>query len=183
MEGLRNLARDARGAVAVEFALVLPLLLLGFLGCLELALLLFIGSSVEAAIFEATRFGTIDDTGAVGRGERVVQVVEERTYGLLDRDRVTLDTLVYRDFADIGQPEPYTDANGNGMRDAGEAFSDINGNAQWDRDMGRAGLGGPGDVVVYRVGYAWGILTPVARRLMGAEIRQTASAAVRNKPF
>ena len=47
---------------------------------------------------------------------------------------------------------------------------DVNGNGQWDADMGEAGLGGPSDVVVYRLTYDWGIITPVMREVMGDSI-------------
>lgn len=50
-------------------------------------------------------------------------------------------------FGDVGKPEPYVDSSpGNGAYDAGEDFTDINGNGQWDSDMGQAGLGGPATV-------------------------------------
>ena len=81
----------------------------------------------------------------------MLEIVADKTYGLLDMDKVQLDTLVYDDFDDIGKPEPFTDENGNGAYDAGEPYGDVNGNGQWDPDMGAVGLGAPGDVVVYRL--------------------------------
>ena len=49
--------------------------------------------------------------------------------------------------------------------------------------MGAAGLGGGGDVVVYRVRYAWGIMTPMIREVIGESIEHISSVAVRNEPF
>ena len=76
-----------------------------------------------------------------------------------------METLVYESFADIGEPEPFTDQDGNAGYNSGEPFVDVNGNGQWDEDMGEAGLGGPSDVVVYRLSYDWGIDHPVHARV------------------
>ena len=97
--------------------------------------------------------------------------------------QVDLDTLIYDSFSDVGKPEPYVDANGNGSWDAGEAYTDVNGNAQWDPDMGEAGLGGPGDIVVYRMTYDWGVVTPMLRDILGGSVRHVSSVAVRNEPW
>jgi Flp pilus assembly pilin Flp len=178
-----SLARCARGATAVEFALILPLLLLTIVGGIEIAIVLFIGSSIEAAVLEASRYGITGTEDGVSRADRVLAIVGQKTYGLLDMDQVNLETLVYASFADIGQPEPYTDQNTNGAYDSGEPYTDVNGNGQWDPDMGAAGLGGPSDVVVYRLSYDWGIVTPVIREILGNSVRHVSSIAVRNEPF
>lgn len=177
------LLRDRRGATAVEFSLVLPLLLLFVVGSAEAAIVLFIGSSIEAAVMEASRYGTTGTEAGVSRAQRVLDIVEANTYGLLDMDSVQMDTLVYESFDDIGRPEPFTDGNGNEAYDDGEDYVDVNGNGQWDADMGVAGLGGPSDVVVYRLRYAWGIVTPVLREVLGQSVTHVSSIAVRNEPF
>ena len=97
-------------------------------------------------------------------------------------DRVAVASLIYPGFEDIGQPEPFDDLNANGTRDATEPFDDINGNGQWDLDMGVTGLGGPGDIVVYSIAYAWPMMTPVIDHIVG-EIDLSSSIAVRNEPF
>ena len=178
-----RLRRCESGATAVEFALVLPLMILVIVGGLEMAIVLFIGSSIEAAVMEASRYGATGTEVGVSRGERVLEIVGGRTYGLLDMDQVDMDTLVYESFADIGQPEPFTDQDGNHVYNSGEPFVDVNGNGQWDADMGAAGLGGPSDVVVYRLSYSWGLVTPMLRELLGESVTHVSSIAVRNEPF
>jgi hypothetical protein len=188
MAAARRLARrllgDSGGMTAIEFAFVLPVFLMFFIGIFEIAIVLFVGSSIEAAVFDVSRFGT---TGGLkpgmSREERVREILAEKTYGLLDMDRVAIDALIYDSFADIGQPEPFTDSNGNAVHDGGEPFVDVNGNGTWDPDMGVAGLGGPDAIVVYRVMYPWGIITPFMRPFLGEEIRHVSSVAVRNEPF
>ena len=145
--------------------------------------MLFIGSSIEAAVIEASRYGITGGEVGMSREERVLDIVQSRTYGLLDMSKVELDTLVYASFADIGDPEPFSDQNGNGSWEVGEPYTDINGNAQWDDDMGAAGLGGPSDIVVYRLSYDWGVVTPMIREIVGGSVRHVSSIAVRNEPY
>lgn len=182
---LRRLCRQEGGATVVEFAFVIPLFLLILFGVIELAIVLFISSSIEAAVVEASRFGITGgtSTGGVSREERVLDIVEQKTYGFVDMDTVELDTLVYESFADIGQPEPFEDDNLNGAYDVGEPFTDVNGNGVWDSDMGLAGLGGPSDVVVYRIRYQWGLITPMMQRAITETVSHVSSVAVRNEPF
>jgi hypothetical protein len=180
---LLALAACTAGATAVEFAVILPLLLLFIIGSIESAIILFIGSSIESAVMEASRYGITGTEAGVSRADKVLEIVEDRTYGLLDMDQVDLETLVYESFADIGEPEPFTDQNGNHLYNSGEPFVDVNGNGQWDPDMGEAGLGGPSDVVVYRLTYDWGVVTPVMRNIIGESVTHVSSIAVRNEPY
>jgi hypothetical protein len=180
---VRGLRRCNEGSTAVEFSLLLPLLLLFIVGSIEMAIVLFIGSSIEAAVMEASRYGVTKPEDGVSRADQVLAIVEARTYGLLDMDQVNLETLVYESFADIGKPEPFEDDNANGTRDSAEGYVDVNGNGQWDADMGEAGLGIGGDVVVYRLSYDWGVVTPFLRESLGDGVRHVSSVAVRNEPF
>jgi Flp pilus assembly pilin Flp len=179
----RRLATCEAGSTAVEFSLILPLLLLFIVGTVEMAINLFIGSSIESAVMEASRYGITGTEAGVSRADKVMEIVADRTYGLIDMDQVDMDTLVYQSFADIGKPEPFTDQNSNNVYNSGEPFVDINGNGQWDADMGKAGLGGPSDVVVYRLTYDWGIITPLMQGIMGESVTHVSSVAVRNEPF
>jgi TadE-like protein len=179
----RALLRCDRGATALEFALILPALLLFIVGSIEAAIILFIGSSIESAVLEASRYGITGTEVGISRQERVLQIVEDRTYGLLDPDTIELETLVYDSFEDIGKPEPLTDDNGNSVWDTGEAYTDVNGNGAWDEDMGEAGLGGAGAVVVYRLTYPWGVVTPMLQQVLGGTVTHVSSIALKNEPF
>ena len=180
---LARLCRCRDGAVSLEFALIALPLTLVLVGFFEFAVVLFLGTALEGASLDAARFGaTGADGGGTSREERVREIVERRTLGLLDSEDLIIETLVYDSFADIGEPEPFTDANGNGVYDEGESFTDVNGNGQWDADMGAAGLGGPGAVVVYDVRYDWPAITPLMAPLLGT-VRLSTSVPVRNEPF
>jgi hypothetical protein len=179
-----RLFRDTGGSTIVEFAIVFPVFILMIIGTIEIAVVIFIGSSIESAVLQASRFGiTGGSSSGVSREERVLDIVGENTYGLVDMESVEISTLVYGSFADIGEPEPFEDDNGSASYDEGEPYTDVNGNGTWDPDMGAAGLGGPNDVVVYSVSYDWGIMTPIMQAILGDSVRHVSSVAVRNEPY
>lgn len=183
MVRLRGLWNDRSGIAALEFALILPVLLVTFFGIVETATVLFIGTTIRSAVGQAARYGVTGAPGTTSREDQVRAIVADNTYGLLDMDKVKIETLVYSSFDNIGKPEPFTDKNGNGVYDLGEPFTDINGSGKWEPDMGKASLGGKNDIVLYRVSYAWGIMTPLLRQIMGESIEHVSSIAVRNEPF
>ena len=183
---VRFLRRNEDGATIVEFALIAPTLMLFVMGIIEVAMVLFVSMLLEGSVREAGRYGI---TGYVYQGfDRIAiirKIVEQNTIGLVDMDKVKIETLTYQSFSAVGQPEPFSDTNGNGQHDAGEAFNDVNGNGTWDDDMGVNGVGGPGDIVIYTITYDWPLLTTFLGDLMGrAGIMQlSASYAVRNEPW
>ena len=180
---LAHLARARDGSSALEFSILAVPFTVLLVGFFELAAVAFLSAALEGAALQASRFGTIGSSpDGQSRSAQVRDVIVQRTLGLLDGEHLTIETLVYDEFADIGDPEPYTDSNGNGSFDQGESFTDVNGNGQWDADMGAAGLGGPDAVVVYHVTYDWPAMTPLMRPIIGT-IRLSASVPVRNEPF
>jgi len=178
-------ASDA-GSPAVEFAFAAPVAAMMVAGTIEFGMVLFTTTLMESAMRDAARYGI---TGAEvtdqSRVERITQIVSERTLGLVDMTAADVQVLVYPGFADIGQGETYVDGDASGSYDVGETFTDSNGNGVWDADMGVAGAGGAGDVVVYRLSYDWPLLTPLAGSVIGSggTFPLTASIAVRNEPW
>lgn len=183
----RRLRGDSTGAAALEFGFVAPVLIMAVLGIMELGMILFVTSLLEGSVRTAARFGITGYAPAsVSREEQIRDILEENTAGLIDMAEVTFTQYVYENFADIGKPEPYVDDSpANGSYDAGESYQDVNGNGQWDADMGVAGVGGPGAVVIYKVSYDWPLLTPYLADILGegGKIPLEASIVVRNEPF
>jgi hypothetical protein len=173
-----------RGQAIVEFAFLAPIFL-GMLGAImEFSGIMFVQAMLEGSAREASRYGITGFTsGGVSREDQIRAIVEQHTHGIIDMDQLEMETLVYEDFADVGQPEPYDDENGNEVWDNDEPFVDVNGNGAWDPDMGAAGMGGPGDVVVYSMRYDWWIMIPLFRPFFGDSIPIRADIAVRNEPF
>ena len=148
----------------VEFAIITPVLLLIIMGIIEFSLIMFTWTVMENATANTARLGK---TGYYPNGmtqqQAIIQNVQNHTAGLLDPTKITLTALSYSDFSEIGQPEPCITVR-CGAGQAGVDYDDINGNKQWDSDMGAAGYGGAGDVVVYTVSYPWPIQTPHCQR-------------------
>lgn len=173
-----------RGQAMVEFAFLAPAFIGMLAAIMEFSGIMFAQTVLEGSAREASRYGITGFTQeGVSRDDQIMEIVEQNTYGVLDLDELVMETLVYDNFADVGQPEPFTDENGNELYDEGEPFTDINGNGGWDEDMGAAGLGGPGAVVVYRMSYDWPIMIPLFRPIFGDTINIQANVAVRNEPF
>lgn len=175
---------DDCGKAAVEFAMIAPAFLGMLAAIMEFSGIMFVQTLLEGSAREASRFGiTGNAPDGVSRDQQIEQIVEDNSFGIIDVAELQMDTLVYENFQSVGEPEPFTDENGNDAYDAGEPFEDINGNAQWDDDMGAAGLGGPGDVVVYRMSYDWPIMIPMFEPFFGETVTLRANIAVRNEPF
>ena len=90
----------------------------------------------------------------------------------------------YRDFAKVGLPEDFEDKNSNGQRDPGECFTNENANAVWDRDLGKDGVGGARDVVMYEVLMSYDRKFPLYA-LIGMSRRTAIKSAtvLRNQPY
>lgn len=184
---LRRLIGCRRGVTVLEFAFAAPVVIGAVAAVIELAMVMFVSSLAEGGLREASRFGITGRLPAgTSREEAIASIVTDHTIGLVDGASIAITYMVYPSFGDIGKPEPFTDSDpANGQHDAGEAFNDINGNGQWDVDMGAAGLGGPGDVVLYTIRFDWPLLTPLFAPLAPADgkLRLGASIAVRNEPY
>jgi Flp pilus assembly protein TadG len=183
---LGRLWRQQQGAAAAEFALISLLLVTMSIGVIELAAVMIVNVLVEGGLREASRAGITGYT-PVGqsRQDMILDMIQRHTLGLVTPSTATIDIRVYPSFAQVGQPEPFADVNGNGTWDTDEDFNDVNGNGSWDPDMGTAGLGGPGDVVHYRMAYDWRLLTGLLVPALSAtgQIRLSATVVVRNEPY
>jgi hypothetical protein len=172
------------GKAIVEFALVAPIFLGITLSILEFSGIMFVQTLLEGGAREASRYGLTGQTPeGISREAMILQIVSENSFGIIDVDELEMTTSVYGDFSDVGQPEPFTDENGNDAYDEGETYTDVNGNGGWDDDMGAAGLGGPGQVVVYEMSYDWPIMIPLFQPFFGDHVTLQANIGVRNEPF
>jgi Flp pilus assembly protein TadG len=189
---LQRFARAQSGAAVIEFAFALPPLVLLIIGMFEIAVAMFVSTSVENALREASRYGITGDAPAGStRQDQILQIIQDNTFGMLDPATTTITFMKYASFQDVGQPEPFTDTpdpadpKHNGTYDAGEAYDDLNGNGQWDDDRGVAGVGASGEVVRYKVDYEWHVMTPLLSSMIGDNgvLHMSASVVVRNEPY
>lgn len=178
--------RRQDGATAVEFALVAPAFFLVLWGAVEVGMLGLASTLLEGAVREAARVGI---TGYAPEGttrtDHIKNTVKKYTVNLLDIDKLTIDTKSYTGFDAIGKAEDFVDKSPyNGKWDAGESFTDTNGNGQWDSDQGKSGLGDPGSVVLYTLSYDWNWFAGYAKDIFGVPgVTLRAAVAVRNEPY
>jgi len=184
--------RDCQdGATAVEFGFIAPILFLLVMGIVETGMIMSAQNTLESATYIASRTGR---TGFTEDGktqeETIMDALEERASLFLNSSHASIDKMVvqtktYAGFDEINEPEPFVDANGNGVRDDGENFTDINGNGVWDEDRAGSGYGGSGEIVIYTVTYPWPLFTPLVGEFIGTDGFFTLSsrAVVKNEPF
>lgn len=182
---LRKLRRNTEGTAAIEFGFTAPFLVLMIVGIIEFSMILFVNSLLEGSMRDAARFATTGNPPAgMTIEEAMIAKIDSATMGLLTIDDSHVTSLSYDSLGDVGQPEPFNDDNpANGQYDAGETFTDVNGNGVWDPDQGTPGVGGPCSVVVYRVQTQWPMLVGLLASSIGSDITVGGSAAVRNEPF
>lgn len=177
---------DTGGSTAMEFAFAAPVMVTMIIAAMEFGAIMLTNTLMESSLREAARFGiTGQQPAGKSRLEQIVEMIDERTLGLVDMSNAAVEVLVYPSFSDIGRGEDYVDGNANGVYDLGETFTDENGNGTWDADIGTAGSGQSGDIVVYRLRYDWPVMTPFAGRFIGTNgaLPLSASIVVRNEPW
>jgi len=183
MRKFSTFLRDRRGVSAIEFAILGPLTITLLIGVIELGMVFLVSGSLENAVLASSRFGiTGNAPNGITREDVIRDLIDTNTFGLVHQEEVLIDTIVYDNFSDIGRPEPFADSNGDGQWSDGESFTDVNGNGQYDTDVGLAGLGGPGDIVLYRIHYRISTLTALFDPFFRT-IDHSATVAVRNEPF
>ncbi len=185
MNCLRALGRDTAGVTIVEFAIVAPVLLTLIFGVLDLGHGLYMQSVLQGAVQDAGRDAGLESgrTAQATIDESVRSSVQAVMPFIPDED-IAIKRSNYATFSDVGVPEDYEDTNNNDTYDITECFTDQNGNAQWDDDIGADGLGGADDVVYYEVTVGYDRLFPLWS-MIGLSQRTTAQATtvMRNQPF
>jgi hypothetical protein len=145
----RGLLRDRSGASAVEFAMTAPILLLMIAGSLDMAQGYYVNTVLQGAVNAAARKSSLQ-TG-VTESATLDSLVSTMVKYAMPKATVTFVRKNYAEFSAVGTPEDFTDTNKNGKYDSTECFVDMNSNNVWDADMGKSGIGGANDVVVYTV--------------------------------
>jgi hypothetical protein len=121
-----------------------------------------------------------------GRKEQILALIDEHTLNFVDMDTATITVSPHGSFGDAEEagPEPWTDANDNGTYDAGEDYTDLNGNAQWDET--RDDPGQASEVVEYLIEYDYAPMTGFMSEVLGGEdgtVHLSASIVLRNEPW
>jgi Flp pilus assembly pilin Flp len=179
---MRRLVGDESGVTIVEFALIAPVLLLSIMGIFDIGYNVYTQGLLRGAIQKAARDSTIqgaeDATDLIDA--RVTRVVHQIVpSAVLDFDRAS-----YTSFADVSQPEDFTDIDADGDCNHGEPFEDANANGTWDSDRGADGLGGARDVVLYNVEVRYERAFPLAGMIgLSPTVTTNATTVLRNQPY
>jgi hypothetical protein len=198
-----TLFKDRRGIVALEFAVLAPIVILFFTGVWALINIQLGGVALEGGIAAASRQAIIGPSNVTGTREDMIREVVARyvcpratgdgTVCYWDEsllsgngdgvDPLIIDMRAYIDPRNIGQPEPFTDLDNDGVLDPGEPWTDSNGNGSYDTDMGHASAGGAGDYVVFEVTMAQPVVHPLLIPVLGRSHRHAAKVVIRNEPW
>ncbi|MEJ2409357.1 MAG: pilus assembly protein [Novosphingobium sp.] len=179
---LPSLRADSKGATAVEFALVAPVMLLSMLGLFDLGYNIYTAALLEGAIQKAARDSSIE--GSSGKTSVLDARVTQMVRNIAPGAALEFKRMSYTSFSDVGKPEDFTDINGNGRCDDGEPYEDANGNNTWDADQGKAGSGGARDAVLYEVKVTYPRPFPVGAVLhMDTNYTLVSQTVLRNQPY
>lgn len=171
---------DARGVTVIEFALVVPVLLLIIMGMSELAYQIYVQSVLSGAVEKAGRDSGLETY--VGNGAALDAKLEAQIHAASPSAQIAETRSSFGNFASVGA-EPYVDANKNGQYDKGESFTDVNCNGVWDA-YGVAGQGGANDVAVYNVTVKYSRLFPILSSLgLANPVTLTSQTILKNQPY
>jgi len=172
--------RDTRGATAVEYAFVLPILMLILMGTGYFGQMFYGRALLNGAVRQAARDATLENANTTALDQSVTKVISPALPGVT----VASTRKAYYDFSDIGRAEKWTDSNSNGRCDNGEPYTDENGDGSWNSDIGEAGNGTAGDIIVYTVTASYSPMfnVPFMKSLWG-KVSLTSSAVRRNQPW
>jgi len=179
---MKRLWRDRGGAALVEFALVLPVMLLMGMGLCEMAYQAYMQAILTGAGQKAGRDSTVESANTTTIDNAVLQAVKN----INGNAAFVSGYPMRKSYASYGyiSPESFVDSIGNGMRDPGECFTDVNGNGIWDADPGVSGNGGAGDTVLYTASITYTRLFPLGLWLgWGKTATLSASTILKNQPW
>ena len=149
-------SRGERGASVVEFALILPLLLLLLMAIVELGVLFWVNMTMQHAVREGARYAI---TGRKDLDPNENEDERLRASAILEK--IKISSLGLYDSVVI-EPVTITDPAGTEL----------------------PGFGGPGQIVVINLDCSWPLLTPLVRPFFDeGNYNFKVSSAMRNENF
>ena len=161
---LKRLRRDEGAATAVEFALILPVLVLMLLSIVEVGVLGFVSNNLDDAVGSAgraIRTGRADGPSSAAQFKALVcsRMVDNAT---TCDSKLTISVEKYPDFTTMAAA---ADTPPNGAFDKGQA----------------------GDIILVKANYRWPLITPFVGQVFHhtgpTEIQLDGRAAFKNEPY
>lgn len=188
---LLRLWRDRRGVTVLEFAFIVPPMLVLIMGLGDMLFQSYVQAVLSGEVQKAGRDAGIEaadadtvDAQVVSRMKPLLKAMTKNcgtgaiTAATWCSVRKSYDTF------DKIKPEPFRDKDSDGIRDPGECFDDVNGNKTWDADPGSNGQGGASAVTQYTMTVRFPRIFPVAG-LMGWSPAKTirSTTILKNQPY
>lgn len=186
---LARLRRDEDGVTIVEFALVLPPMLMVIMGGIDLSYQAYVQSVLQGSLNDIARSSSMETpTLSCNEGtleERVGCAIKARSDVVARRATYDIEVKSFYDFSGVGRAEKLvTDYNSNGRYDPGDCFADHNRNGTFDQNAGASGVGGADDVAFYKVDLTMPRLFPLQGLVgLSPNYELTAQMAIRNQPY
>ena len=182
---LRRLWRDDSGTTAIEFAFIALGVVYLMVGIIEFAMAMTVGNSLEAATNLSSRLGKtgyIDEEAQLDQEQTIMDEVERRVGPMIDMTKLVVTHEVYNDFTSLNNPDILKDQNEDGDTDDPGEWTDVDGDGFKD---GADGVGGSGNIVVYRISYPWEIMTPLIAQFVSNDgiVNLSAYSVVKNEPY
>jgi len=173
---LRRLLRRCGGAVALEYALLLPVFMYLLVGIVEMAMLFYTTTVVDGAVADAGRQIRTGQAQLSGDTLTTFQTKLCDSLGsVYDCNSMTFNVQTFGSFATVSMPTVKLDADGNLVDENGNPIA-LPFNA-----------GGAGEITVVRVIYSWSFFTPLIGMLMTGSTSTTkllsSTAMFRNEPY
>ncbi len=182
---VRRWRAHQRGVTTIEFAFVAPALFLMLIGFFDIAHTLYTRAVLEGAVQKAGRDSSLETGTSVTQETALDARVSQQVHALTGLDPV-ITRRFYRNFssAAAARAETYTDTNGNGICDAGEAFVDTNNNGTRDLDGADQGQGSADDSVLYTVTASYPRMFPLDSFIgVSPNITMSARTVFSNQPY
>ncbi|MES2451217.1 MAG: TadE/TadG family type IV pilus assembly protein [Pseudomonadota bacterium] len=180
---------NTRGAAAIEFALVAPVMALLLLGGFDTAHSLYVRAALQGIVQKIARDSALA-SGIESERQAALATLDNRVRdgvrAIANNATIDIKRRYYRTFssAAAAQAEAWTDTNENGICDDGEPYQDDNNNNVWDPDGGNAGQGGAKDRTVYTVTMTYPRFFPLYKMIGGSNTTKiSASTVLQNQPY
>jgi Flp pilus assembly protein TadG len=160
----RAFRRDERGASAVEFALIAPVLIFALLSILEIGVLGMITTGLDNAVIESSRRIRTGRDDAASSASAFEDQICSRLGGAFTacRDRLVVSVQRYSTFSTAGV-------------------------ATTAQPQGQFDKGGPSDIILVKANYKWPLMSPFVatayNRNGPLEVTVTSRVAFKNEPF
>lgn len=175
-----SLLGDESGATLMEFGLVSVAFITMLLGMMDIGHMAYTQAVLNGAAQAAARETSLETGDSAVSDAEVTALVRTVAPGAT----VTPERVSYFDFDDVERAEKWNDEDSDGTCNNDENYVDENENGQWDEDVGVAGNGGAGDVVIYTISINYKPLFAIPFYDSGDAQRELSTTFVRkNQPF